>query len=107
MGGESVKVTKGYRLVIEFQDQGLKTRFDKRNFYWKQGVSHEAHRWLKNNFGPQCLSRAKWDNEDIKDGQWLYLGTQIRKKGKLKTVTFQFRTKSQALMFKLTWAARL
>ena len=107
MGGESVKITTGCRLVVEFENRGFKTRFENRNFYWKHGMSHEAHRWLKNAFGPQCLSRARWDNQDMKDGQWLYLGTQIRKKGAKKTVTLQFRTPAQALLFKLTWGGRL
>ena len=106
MYGVSVRVTKGFRLVIEFKDE-YGTKFDRRNHFWKHGISHEAHRWLKKNFGPQCASRAAWDNENPEDGQWIYLGSQIRKKSKVRTATLNFRTKSQALLFKLTWGGRL
>jgi hypothetical protein len=105
--GDSVRVTKGFRLVIEFNDNPPMGKYDRRNFYWKYGIHHNAHRWLKKNFGEQCASRKAWDDENPEDGQWLYLGSQTRKRHSQKTVTLQFRTISQALLFKLTWANRL
>jgi hypothetical protein len=103
VNGKSIRITSGFRLVIEFKDPGLRSRFETRNYYWKHGIHHDAHRWLKARLGEQCGDRSIWDDENLEDGLWIYLGSQLRKQRTLMTATLQFRNKADALLFKLTW----
>lgn len=105
--GESVKVTKGARVILEFKRVYFTNKRDAREHYWKSGLTLEAYRWLKDTFGPMCMDRSLWDNENVEDGKWIYLGSQQRKKKQVSTVTLHFREKSQAILFKLTWMGNL
>lgn len=108
LGSEaSPKLLSGFLLILPFEKARFKSKWERNNYYWKDGIKHDVHRWLRHNIGARCVSLHLWDNENLEDGEWIFLGSQIRKKSRVHTITLRFRTKAQAMLFKLTWAGQL
>ncbi len=90
--GEAI-IADGY--LLKFISTGVYVHPDRK---WKMGISKDDHLWLTENFGPRAKNEATW-NKGL--GAWQYLGTQsLKENGYL--VRIRFRSKSHAMLFKLS-----
>ena len=85
-------------------------RREARQYFYRHGLSHEAHRWLKENIGKSC-TYAEWEYDPECNSKWLYTGSQQLKFADLganrETITIWFREKGDAMLFKLRWWSKL
>ena len=102
------KISKGWRLIIPYEFRG--NRGEARQYFYRHGLSREAHRWLKENVGKSC-TYAEWEFDPECKGRWLYTGSQQRKATERgacqETITLWFRDKGDAMLFKLRWFSKL
>ena len=88
--------------ILEFETTGIYEHPEQK---WRMGVSKSDHAWLTETLGMRAKNQAKWE---AGGGQWRYLGSQpipmrIRSDNRSRTfkVRMLFRSKQQALLFKL------
>jgi hypothetical protein len=88
--------------ILEFETSGIYVHPDRK---WRMGISQDDHKWLTETFGMRAKNEEKW-NRGL--GQWRYLGSQPlqckltpTKRSYPYKVRMMFRTKAQAMLFKL------
>lgn len=86
-------------IIIRFESSGRYNHPDRK---WRMGLSQDDHKWLTETLGVRAKREETW-NKGL--GQWRYLGSQNKTHHRDEAPTYiirvQFRTKAQAMLFKL------
>lgn len=101
----------GWGLDVPTQATGSMRDLDAGKLYWRFGITHEVYEWLLKQVGPTG-TYVQWAEGDP-EVRWLYTGcNQLNVEGRKATgcrnaIQIRFRTKADAMVFKLTWWNKL